>query len=94
MFYVIEMARTRVTFYIQFIYCFVSRYRIFHLYRNVTIAGEGCKIQSLSWHPGLLNKGDLYRTTPAVTQHFVFFFFWSHPKEYFIQLPLATYMVM
>jgi hypothetical protein len=44
----------------------MSRWRIFHLYGDVTIAGEG--LQNLGLYSGLWAGRDLYRATPAVTR--------------------------
>jgi hypothetical protein len=46
------------------IYGFTARSRIFHLYGNVTIAGEG--LQNFGLCP-TLRVFDLYHATPAVT---------------------------
>jgi hypothetical protein len=51
------------------IYGFTSRSRIFHLYGDVTIAGEGAaKFRPMFGAQGLWAGKDLYRTTPAVTR--------------------------
>jgi hypothetical protein len=43
MFFKAELQKTK-GFMIMIIYCFTSRSRIFHLYGDVTIAGEGLQI--------------------------------------------------
>jgi hypothetical protein len=51
------------------IYCFTSCSRIFHLYGDVTIAGEGwaAKFRPMLGAQGLWAGRDLYRATPTVT---------------------------
>ena len=50
------------------IYRFTSRSRIFHLYGDITIAGEGLqKFRPMLGAQGLWAGRDLYRATPAVT---------------------------
>jgi hypothetical protein len=53
------------------IYRFTSRSRIFHLYGDVTVTGEGwraAKFRPMLSAQGLWGGRDLYRATPAVTQ--------------------------
>jgi hypothetical protein len=50
------------------IYGFTSRSRIFHLYGDVTIAGEGLQNLGLCSALRTLEQGDLFRATPAVTR--------------------------
>jgi hypothetical protein len=51
------------------IYCFTSHSRIFHLYGDVTITGEGLqKFRPTFVVQDLCAGRDLYRATPAVTR--------------------------
>jgi hypothetical protein len=50
------------------IYSFTSRSRIFHLYGDVPIAGEGLQNLGLCSVLRAFEQGDLYRATPAVTR--------------------------
>jgi hypothetical protein len=81
---------TQVTFLIEFIYSFVSRSRIFHSYWDVTIVGEGLQNSVLFQSH---TDWSLSNHTCCDTELW-FFFFWSHPKEYLIQSPLATHTGM
>jgi hypothetical protein len=70
-----------------FIYGFTSRSRIFHLYGDVTIAGEG--LQNLGLCSGPLSReGSLSCHTSCDTGPR---FFRSHPKDHPIQSPLTTH---
>jgi hypothetical protein len=53
-------------------YCFTSCSRIFHLYGNVTITGEGLQNLGMLDAQGLWEGVDLYRATPTVTHTSVF----------------------
>jgi hypothetical protein len=59
-------------FYIIIIYCFTSCSRIFHLYEDVTITGEGLQNLGQCSVQGLRAGRDLNRATPAVTQGLCF----------------------
>jgi hypothetical protein len=71
-------------FFGLFIYCFKSRSRIFHLHRDVTIAGEG--LQNLGLCSSLRTfeqEGMFFRATPAVTRGLGFSgFIQSTPPPY------------
>jgi hypothetical protein len=70
------------------IYCFTSHSRIFHLYGDVTIDGEGLQNSGLC---SALRAGSLSCHTCCDTGPW---FFWSHPKDRPIQSPLTTRMGM
>jgi hypothetical protein len=42
------------------IYCFMSRSRIFHLYGNITITGEGLQNLGLSSALGAFEQGGIF----------------------------------
>jgi hypothetical protein len=55
----------------------MSRSRIFHLYGDVTITGEGLQNLGLISALGALEQGGIYHATPSVTWDLVFVFFIS-----------------
>jgi hypothetical protein len=74
------------------VYGFTSRSRIFHLYGNVTTAGEGLQNLGLSRRSGPLSRErSLSCHTYCDTGPR---FFRSHPKDCPIQSPLTTCMGM
>jgi hypothetical protein len=84
------MSKITHIFYVIIIYCFTSRSKIFHLYGNVTIAGE--RLQNLG----------LCSALRAFVQRGIFIvqhllgprFFRCHPKDRPIQLPVSTHKGM
>jgi hypothetical protein len=68
---------------------FTSRSRIYHLYEDVTITGEGlqnvgqCLVLRAFERGGIFIVLTCCDTGPR--------FFWSHPKDHTIQSPLTTY---
>jgi hypothetical protein len=66
-----------IVFLSFFVYCFTSRSRIFHLHGNITIAGEGCKVQACARRSGTLSwEGSLPCHTYCGPQ-----FCRSHPMD-------------
>jgi hypothetical protein len=76
------------------IYCFTSRSRIFHLYKDVTITGEGLQNLDLKYarrSRPLSREGSLSCHTYFDTRTR---FFRSHSKDRPIQSPFTTHMGM
>jgi hypothetical protein len=70
-------------------YCFTSRSRIFHLYGDITIAGEGLQNLGLCSALRAFEQGWIF-IVPHLLWHGASVFR-SHPKDHPIQSPLTTH---
>jgi hypothetical protein len=71
------------------IYGFASRSRIFHLYGDVTIAGEGLQTLGLCSALRAFEQGEIF-IVPHLLRHGASIFL-SHPKDRPIQSPFTTH---
>jgi hypothetical protein len=69
------------------IYCFTSRLRVFHIYWDVTIAGEGLQYLGLCLTLKAFEQGGIFIVPCGTGPRF----FRSHPKDRPIQSPFATH---